>query len=482
MKYRNAFILIGLCLALVVPAKTQFKTSGLGGGIGGGDIFGDTDLRDRVARYQARVFLRYGLIDHIQGEVGAGLGRIAGARYEAVLIPIDYRFVFSPFSFDKWNPYLYGGGGVLHYKSSLLPQFTTTNEISEWTGFIPAGGGIQLKLGDLISFEISGGYNFTFSDNINGVQIDDQKDNYWSFLIGLSTSGGESDDADPDKDGLSNKEEKQLGTDPHNADTDGDGLTDGEEVHQYHTNPLKADSDGDGLSDGDEVNKYKTNPNKADTDGDGLNDKDEIFTYHTDPLKTDTDGDGLSDGDEALKYNTDPLKADTDGDNLSDGDEVQKYHTDPLKKDTDGGSVNDGDEIAHSTDPLNPNDDVPQKKEELKAEVGKAIILDGIVFATNKTDITPQSEEILRKAFNTLEQNPDIEVEIHGYTDNVGKQPHNMKLSQGRADSVKAYLVKKGIAADRITTKGFGPDKPIAPNTTEEGRQKNRRIEFFRTK
>jgi outer membrane protein OmpA-like peptidoglycan-associated protein len=335
-------------------------------------------------------------------------------------------------------------------------------------------------LNDHLSLEASGGFNYTLNDELNAV-VADKKDAYWTVLIGL-TATGESGDADTDNDGLTNREERQLGTNPKVADTDGDGLSDGDEVKKYTTNPLKGDSDGDGLTDGDEILKYHTDPMKADTDGDGLSDGDEVLTYKTDPLKADTDGDGLSDGDEVTKYKTDPLKVDTDGDGLNDNDEVTKYKSDPTKADTDGGSVNDGTEVARGTDPLNPADDVPPKKEELKVEVGKAIVLEGIVFATGKSDISPESEANLEKAYNTLEQNPDISVEIRGYTDNVGKKAANMKLSQSRAEAVKAWLVKKGIAADRITAKGFGPDNPIADNKTKEGRAQNRRIEFFRTK
>ena len=115
-------------------------------------------------------------------------------------------------------------------------------------------------------------------------------------------------------------------------------------------------------------------------------------------------------------------------------------------------------------------------------EVGKAIVLEGIVFKTGSAVIEPASEEILEQAFNTLDQNKDITVEIRGYTDNVGSRAANMRLSQRRADAVKAWLVKKGIAASRITAKGYGPDNPIGDNKTAEGRQKNRRIEFFRTR
>src|SRR5207247_2287959 len=89
---------------------------------------------------------------------------------------------------------------------------------------------------------------------------------------------------DPDNDGLSNLEEQSAGTDPRNADTDGDGLTDGQEVHNVHTNPSKADTDGDGLTDGAEIGVYGTDPLKADTDGGGVNDGTEVNIDHTNPL------------------------------------------------------------------------------------------------------------------------------------------------------------------------------------------------------
>ncbi len=89
---------------------------------------------------------------------------------------------------------------------------------------------------------------------------------------------------DTDGDGLSDEEERRLGTDPFNPDTDGDGLKDGAEVNTYKTNPLNADTDFDGLSDGEEVLKYKTNPLDPDTDKGGVSDGHEVKTDHTNPL------------------------------------------------------------------------------------------------------------------------------------------------------------------------------------------------------
>ncbi|HUL43791.1 MAG TPA: OmpA family protein [Bacteroidota bacterium] len=469
-------VFMALCAASV-PA--QFKDQGLGLGVSFGGTFGQTDIQDKKAQFLGRAFLRYGLINHIQAELGGGLGKVSGAEYRSFIVPVELRVLLSPLNSETWNPYVYAGFGRLFYDQQEFPATVIHPYQSDWTSVIPLGVGVQYLLSDRTALEATGGYNRTGTDQIKGVSPSPNDDAYWSFSLGLTVLG-ESGSADPDHDGLTNDEEKELGTDPHNADTDGDGISDGDEVHVYHTDPLKKDTDGDGLSDYDEIFKYHTDPLKVDTDGDGLSDGDEVLKYHTDPLKMDTDGDGLSDGDEVLKYHTDPLKMDTDGDGLSDGDEVMKYHTDPLKVDTDGGTVSDGDEIKNGTNPLDSTDDV--KKPEIKVEAGQAIVLEGVLFESGKSDIQPQSDSILTLAYNTLKQNPAITVEIRGFTDNTGSKKKNMKLSQDRADAVKNYLVTKGISGDRITTKGFGPDQPVASNATKEGKQKNRRIEFFRTK
>lgn len=115
---------------------------------------------------------------------------------------------------------------------------------------------------------------------------------------------------DSDNDGLADLMEKAFGTAPENPDTDGDGLTDYEEVYITGTNPLKYDTDENGINDADD-----------DVDGDGLSNKEEI-SLGTSPSSADTDEDGLSDYDEINIYNTDPLKTDTDGDTLNDGEEI----------------------------------------------------------------------------------------------------------------------------------------------------------------
>lgn len=117
----------------------------------------------------------------------------------------------------------------------------------------------------------------------------------------------EAEDTDSDGDGLTDEEEIALGTDPLNPDTDDDGINDGDEV-ELGTDPLNPDTDGDILYDGGEL-IYGTNPLEPDTDGDGLTDGDEVYFYDTDPLNPDTDGDGWTDYEEVVS-GTDPLDPD----------------------------------------------------------------------------------------------------------------------------------------------------------------------------
>jgi hypothetical protein len=138
-------------------------------------------------------------------------------------------------------------------------------------------------------------------------------------------------DADSDDDGLSDGQERTRGTHPLRVDTDGDGLSDAFEV-KFQLNPVKQDSDGDGIPDGVE-----------DEDGDTLTNSQEA-ALGTSPSSGDTDADGLLDQEEVNVHGTDPIKKDTDGDLLKDGTEVKATATNPLVKDTDGDGVQDADE------------------------------------------------------------------------------------------------------------------------------------------
>ena len=111
-------------------------------------------------------------------------------------------------------------------------------------------------------------------------------------------------------------------------------------------------------------------------------------------------------------------------------------------------------------------------------EKKKAIVLNNLYFATNSTTILPESEAALAELYDMLADNPAIRIRIIGHTDAVGSDKDNQILSEGRANSVRQDMVKRGIDANRIEVVGKGKTEPIAPNDTEEGRAKNRRVEF----
>lgn len=109
---------------------------------------------------------------------------------------------------------------------------------------------------------------------------------------------------------------------------------------------------------------------------------------------------------------------------------------------------------------------------------GNSFVLEGLNFAYNSNNLTPESQLKLKEIVVVLKKHGDIKVEIQGHTDNVGNDSFNKTLSQKRANSIKSYLVQNGIASSRLVAKGYGERNPVASNNTEDGRAKNRRIEF----
>ncbi|WP_017731384.1 OmpA family protein [Nafulsella turpanensis] len=109
---------------------------------------------------------------------------------------------------------------------------------------------------------------------------------------------------------------------------------------------------------------------------------------------------------------------------------------------------------------------------------GVSTTLNNIFFETDEYQLQPKSETELERVVQFLKENPKVAIEIAGHTDNVGNASYNQQLSEKRARAVYNFLVEAGISPSRLQAKGYGQSKPIAPNDTEENRQKNRRIEF----
>jgi len=254
-----------------------------------------------------------------------------------------------------------------------------------------------------------------------------------------------------------------------------------------HIAKAPGDKDGDGITD----DKDKC-PNEPE-DKDGYQDEDGC----PDP---DNDGDGIPDT--ADKCPLEPEDQDgyqdadgcPDPDNDSDGlaDRIDQCPNEP--EDKDGYQDADG-----CPDPDNDKDGIPDTKDKCPNEPGvppdgcqakyklvvvtekKIELKQTVYFDFNKATIRSVSFALLDDVAHAMKDNPTIKVEIQGHTDSVGDDDYNLKLSQKRAESVRAYLVRKGIDGERMVPKGYGENVPIADNRTKEGRDQNRRVEFVIT-
>ncbi|HXF99365.1 MAG TPA: OmpA family protein [Bacteroidota bacterium] len=491
MTSRVRFFLMALCVVGVVLAGyAQSRIDKFSFGLRVGPNLWLNDLNDRKVGFGFEGIARYGISRSLTLGGAVGYESLKSGQFPLTpSIPVDYILAKSAhLSLNMWvhlapsnsfSPYIYLGAGAMHYVRKDGTGIGYPPGASDITVYLPFGLGFEAFMSRSSSFVVDFGYRIL--DGRTDNYASGSSDSYPTVKFGVNVYLGSNDDDDDDGDGLTNGTERMMGLDPTVPDTDADGLTDGEEVNTYKTNPVQSDTDGDGMKDGDETWRFQTDPLRVDSDADGLNDGDEIYKYNTDPLKADSDKDGVPDGDEALKYSTDPLKPDTDGDGVSDGDEVYTYKTNPLKTDTDEGGVDDGAEIGRGSNPLLAIDDRPPRREPSLA-VGQSMILEGLTFKPWSVEITLEAEQVLQRVLEMMTLYPEIEIEIRGYTDAGGSRSENVKLSGERALAVKRWLEVRGISGLRMRAKGYGPDNPIAPNTTEEGRARNRRIEIWRIK
>lgn len=218
---------------------------------------------------------------------------------------------------------------------------------------------------------------------------------------------------------------------------------------------------------------------EKDTDGDGYPDDIDLCPTEKEDGKPPNKSDGC------------PATVDRDGDGIPDN--VDKCPDDPEDKDgildSDGcpetDADNDGIPDKEDACPLMPGDRNPdpkkngcKKRQHLVETKSGLELLDTIKFDTAKATIKPESFPILDEVVSVLKDGPDVKMGIYGHTDSRGSREMNINLSKARAASVVNYLVNKGIDRNRLKSDGFGPDKPVDTNDTDEGRAKNRRVEF----
>jgi len=137
-----------------------------------------------------------------------------------------------------------------------------------------------------------------------------------------------------------------------------------------------------------------------------------------------------------------------------------------------------GDSIEYSTFEIPGGDNTLfTQKVELVISPPKTYTLENVFFDTGKATLRPESFKSLNDIVEVLKMKPTMIIEIAGHTDDVGDDNANMILSQNRAESVRKYIISKGIAANRVTAKGYGETQPVADNASDKGKQKNRRTE-----
>ncbi len=228
----------------------------------------------------------------------------------------------------------------------------------------------------------------------------------------------------------------------------------------------------------------------VDTDGDGVYDKDDecpetagLPEFNGCP---DTDGDGIEDRrdacpDEAGLAEFDGCP-DTDGDGVPDPEDDCPNEAGPVEnsgcpyEDRDNDGVLDKDDECPDTPGTVGNNGCPEPTAEIISELNE--YSNTVLFDLNKATIRDESEEALESIADLMEEYPNTIFHIEGHTDSTGSAEYNEKLSRERAQSVKDYLIEAGIPESRLTSEGYGEERPIATNNTAAGRQENRRVEI----
>jgi outer membrane protein OmpA-like peptidoglycan-associated protein/opacity protein-like surface antigen len=346
-------------------------------------------------------------------------------------------------------------GGYTRLSFGNNPSYTFTDN------GVHGAIGDRIFFGDRVALRVEGRAIYSPSSGFSGTSS-------WAGHIvgsaGLAIFTGPSAFKDTDGDGVPDNKDACPGT-PAGAvvdaqgcprDSDRDGVYDGLDAcpntvqgAEVDARGCPKDSDGDGVYDG--IDKCPGTPTGARVDAQGC------------PI--DSDNDGVPDGIDKCPNTPAGIQVDSVGC--------------PRATDSDGDGVDDTKDKCPGTAPGTKVD--ASGCPILFTEARTPVVLRGVTFETGRSALKPDSYTILDIVAASLVANPDIKIEISGHTDNTGSATTNTRLSQARAAAVRAYLASKGVAPQRMIAKGYGPSRPVAPNTTAAGRAQNRRVELRQT-
>jgi OOP family OmpA-OmpF porin len=355
-----------------------------------------------------------------------------------------------------FDPYIYLGLGASSIKD--LDATNGTTYMKQVTGV-----GFNFWLTENVGLNFQGAYNYMITPKLSTTNA--KRDDYMGYTMGVKFRFGAKD---TDKDGVKDKDDQcpeipgkvELAGCP---DKDNDGIADKDDAcpdvagkPEFKGCP---DTDGDGIIDSEDacptVAGVKECAGCPDKDGDGIADKDDkcpdVFGKKECIGCPDKDGDGIADNDDACP--------DTKG--------SAQYHGCP---DTDGDGIIDKDDKCPDVFGVASNYGCPEVK---KFEFFKVVYFDHDIAV-----LVTKYLKTLDEVVTIMNEHSEVSVSVEGHADSIGNDAYNMRLSEKRADYVIKYLVKKGIAKERLVKSFFGETKPVGDNKTAAGRALNRRVEI----